>query len=65
MEIGQQKGTDDIHVRKTPYSTAEEVTVIAEGTVVRISDFSDGWGYAPEYGGWVNLRYMTPCTEEG
>ena len=65
VEIGQQKGTDDIHVRKTPSSTAEEITVIAEGTVVRISDFSDGWGYAPEYGGWVNLRYMTPCTEEG
>ena len=65
VEIGQQKGTDDINVRKTPDPAAGQVTVIAEGTVVRVSEFQNGWAYAPDYGGWVNLRYMTPCTEEG
>ena len=67
VEICNGGGSKGINLRKSPSDTAKSYGKIPAGTVLRITEYKNGWGKVTYGGhiGWVMLHYMTSCPPEG
>ena len=48
-----------LNIRKSANSTSLVIGMLGLNDIVKITSESGGWGYAPDKGGWISLKYTT------
>ncbi len=54
--------TSNLNLRKNPTTSSESLKKLPTGTVLDVTEISDGWGKVTyqEYEGWISMQYAVP-----